>query len=150
MARAIPRCLQRAAAVALAALTLAGVAGAQPVVPERDWLEWQGPLECQNTREVERQMESLLGHAPDPAQLPPTRVEVGWARTRGWTLLIRVALPAGERRREVDVRTCADGFDVVALTLALILDPDLAGADPLAEESSGSDAEVIGDDSTET
>jgi hypothetical protein len=98
---------------------------AEPGAPEREWLRWQGPIECQTTREVERQIESLLGHAPDPAQLPPTRVEMSWAQERGWTLRISVALPAGERRREVDVRTCADGFDVVALTLALILDPEL-------------------------
>jgi len=98
---------------------------AEPGVPEGEWLRWQGPIECQNTREVERQIESLLGHAPDLAQLPPTRVEMSWAQEHNWTLRISVALPAGQRRREVDVRTCADGFDVVALTLALILDPDL-------------------------
>ncbi|MEO8177374.1 MAG: hypothetical protein ABI895_00950 [Deltaproteobacteria bacterium] len=128
MAWAVPRSLRRVLRVALAlggAAVLAAAAEAQSDVPERDWLHWQGPLECQNTREVERQIESLLGHAPDPAQLPSTRVEVGWALERGWNLRIRVALPHGERRREVDVRTCADGFDVVALTLALILDPDL-------------------------
>jgi hypothetical protein len=94
-------------------------------------------VECQNTREVERQLESLLGYAPDKDQLPATRVEVGWGSARGWSLLIRVSLAQGERRREVVVRTCADGFDVVALTLALILDPELGmdaelEAEPLA------------------
>jgi hypothetical protein len=83
----------------------------------------------------------LLGRAPEPAQLPPTRVEVGWARERGWEFHIAVALPKGERRREVDVRTCADGFDVVALTLALILDPNLdAGGESLLDLASSSEA----------
>src|SRR4051812_31106623 len=128
MAWAVPGSLARAWLVVLAmggAAALAATARAQADAPERDWLHWQGPLECQNTREVERQIESLLGHPPDPAQLPSTRVELSWALERGWNLRIRVALPQGERRREVDVRTCADGFDVVALTLALILDPAL-------------------------
>jgi len=135
MAWAVPGSLRRAWLVALGIGGVAAVAGtarAQADVPERDWLHWQGPLECQNTREVERQIESLLGHPPDPAQLPSTRVEVSWVLERGWNLRIRVALPQGERRREVDVRTCADGFDVVALTLALILDPDLQLGDDAA------------------
>jgi hypothetical protein len=136
MAWAVPGSLRRACLVALG-IGGAATARAQADVPERDWLRWQGPLECQNTREVERQIESLLGHPPDPAQLPSTRVEVGWALERGWNLRIRVALPQGERRREVDVRTCADGFDVVALTLALILDPDLQLGDDAAVEPEG-------------
>jgi hypothetical protein len=123
------------------ALLCVSLPGSAEGAPEREWLRWQGPVECQNTREVERQIESLLGHAPDPAQLPPTRVEVSWAQERSWTLRIRVALPAGERRREVDVRTCADGFDVVALTLALILDPDLQ----LGGDASALDASAAGE-----
>ena len=116
-------------------VTCAAHALAAPAEPARaaSWLDWHGPVECQNTREVERQIESLLGHAPDLAQMPPTRVDLSWAAERGWTLRIGVALPRGERRREVDVRTCADGFDVVALTLALILDPDLDLGEPLEQ-----------------
>jgi hypothetical protein len=101
------------------------------------WLEWQGPLECQNTREVERELASLLGHDPELDRLPPTRVTLGWSTERGWMLQIRVLLPGGERQRDVDVHTCLDGFDVVALTLALILDPSLqAGADAAADVAS--------------
>jgi hypothetical protein len=140
MAWAVPGSLRRGLRVALGiagAAAVAPLAHAQSDVPERDWLRWQGPLECQNTREVERQIESLLGHAPDLAQLPATRVEVGWAFERGWNLRIRVTLPQGERRREVDVRSCADGFDVVALTLALILDPDLQLGDDAALDPEG-------------
>ncbi|MEY2937027.1 MAG: hypothetical protein RL033_7776 [Pseudomonadota bacterium] len=146
----------RGALVVWSALTLASSARAEadvsepnapePNAPEPNvsepggWLHWQGPVECQNTREVERQLESLLGYAPAADQLPPTRVEVGWGSARGWSLRIRVSLPQGERRREVVVRTCADGFDVVGLTLALILDPDLdmdAGLDSEPVPESG-------------
>src|SRR6185295_2521865 len=114
MARASSGLWQRAAALALSfagAVTCATQARAQSTAPERDWLHWQGPLECQNTREVERQIESLLGRPPDLAQLPATRVELGWIQGRGWMLRITVELPQGQRRREVDVRSCADGFD---------------------------------------
>ena len=57
------------------AVTLASRALAGPQEPVRaaPWLDWHGPIECQNTREVERQIESLLGHAPDLTQMPPTR-----------------------------------------------------------------------------
>lgn len=146
----------RGALVVLGSLTLASGARAEadvsgPNAPEPNvsdpnvsepggWLRWQAPVECQNTREVERQLESLLGYAPEADQLPPTRVEVGWGSARGWSLRIRVSLPQGERRREVVVRTCADGFDVVGLTLALILDPELgvdAGLDPEPVAESG-------------
>jgi hypothetical protein len=143
MVWAIPRSSRRVAALGLgfALLCLSARGRAESAVTGAEWLRWQGPIECQNTREVERQIESLLGHAPDPSQLPPTRVEVSWAPERSWTLRIRVALPAGERRREVDVRTCADGFDVVALTLALILDPDLQlGDDASALDAAGTSA----------
>jgi hypothetical protein len=137
MAWADPGCCQRLSALGLGfALLWISSRGWAQGAPEREWLRWQGPVECQNTREVERQIESLLGHAPDLAQLPPTLVEMSWAQERSWTLRIRVALPGGERRREVDVRTCADGFDVVALTLALILDPDLQ----LGGDAAGLDA----------
>jgi hypothetical protein len=104
---------------------LASGARAQAEAATPSWLEWHGPIECQNTREVERELASLLGREPDPASLPPTRVDLGWSAERGWTLRIFVLLPGGERGREVDVHTCIDGFDVVALTLALILDPSL-------------------------
>jgi hypothetical protein len=140
MAWAVTGSLRHTLWVALALGAVAGLAPAaqaQSDVPQRDWLHWQGPLECQNTREVERQIESLLGRTPDPMQLPSTRVEVGWVLERGWNLRIRVSLPHGERRREVDVRTCADGFDVVALTLALILDPDLQLGDDAALDPEG-------------
>jgi hypothetical protein len=93
--------------------------------PEREWLRWQGPSECHNTREVERQIERCWGARRIRRSCRPRACKVSWARKRGWTLRISLALLAGERPREVDVRTCADGFDVVALTLALILDPDL-------------------------
>jgi len=124
--------VQQSVMLASLVVTCAARALAAPEEPARaaSWLDWHGPVECQNTREVERQIESLLGHAPDLTQMPPTRVDLSWGAERGWTLRIGVALPRGERRREVDVRTCADGFDVVALTLALILDPDLDLGEP--------------------
>jgi hypothetical protein len=74
MARAMAGSVQRAAALAFA-IGIAGVAHAGPDVPERDWLLWQGPIECQNTREVERQIESLLGRAPDLIPVPCSRRE---------------------------------------------------------------------------
>lgn len=96
---------------------------------EANWLRWSGPEECQNTEEVERQVQSLLGRGVDFDSLPKTHVVVSWDKLRQWELQVRVQLSAGVRQRQVFARTCSDGFDVVALTLALLLDE----RQPLAE-----------------
>jgi hypothetical protein len=104
------------------------------------WLGWSAPAECQNTSEVERRLESLLGHPLDPAALPPTRVRMGWSAERGWAVRVTVELAEGARDRSVDAPSCADAFDVVALSLALILDPTFGG--PHAEALSETQPEV--------
>jgi hypothetical protein len=120
--RALRRSGWGIAAAALATGWL-GVARAEP----SSWLGWSAPAECQNTSEVERRLESLLGHSFDAASLPPTRVRLGWNAERGWAVRVTVQLAEGERERAVDVPSCADAFDVVALSLALILDPSFGG-----------------------
>jgi hypothetical protein len=87
------------------------------------WLDWNAPVECQNTSEVERRLESLLGRPVDFTTLPATRVRMGWSPERGWAVRVTVQLAAGARDRALDAPSCADAFDVVALSLALILDP---------------------------
>jgi hypothetical protein len=108
------------------------------VMPSRadaaSWLGWNAPAECQNTSEVERRLASLLGHSVDAASLPPTVVKMGWSADRGWSVRVTVQLGAGTRDRSLDAPSCADALDVVALSLALILDPnfDLAAPGGLA------------------
>src|SRR5690606_28758900 len=86
-------------------------------------LAWSAPAECQNTPEVERRLASLLGRPVDVAALPATEVRMGWSAERGWAVRVTVQLEAGPRERALDAPSCADAFDVVALSLALILDP---------------------------
>jgi hypothetical protein len=96
------------------------------------WLAWSAPAECQNTSEVERRLESLLGRPVDFAALPATAVRMGWSAERGWAVRVTVQLDAGPRDRSLDAPSCADAFDVIALSLALILDPSFdpgAGAE---------------------
>lgn len=102
---------------------------------ESSWLGWSGPVECQNTEEVERQIESLLGEAVNFQQLPRTQVVVDWSASVGWDFLVKVQLETGQRERQVTARTCAEGFDVVALTLALLLDLQLEEASATAQLS---------------
>jgi hypothetical protein len=112
------------------------------------WLGWRAPEECQNTSEVERRLESLLGHPVDFATLPATLVRMGWSAERGWSVRVTVELATGPRDRALDAPTCADAFDVVALSLALILDPSLALDEPPPGAGAGDDgsgsADAIG------
>lgn len=103
------------------------------------WLEWNAPIECQNTQEVERRLQSLLGRPVDFGAVPPTRVRMGWSVERGWAVRVTVELAQGPRDRALDAPSCVDALDVVALSLALILDPDFGGESQpqLAVESSG-------------
>lgn len=96
------------------------------------WLRWSAPPECQNSAEVERRVQFLLGRSVDFAVAPPTRVAMGWSAGRGWAVKVTVELAAGPRYRALDAPSCADAFDVIALSLALILDPDFEADEPLA------------------
>lgn len=112
---------------------------------EPTWLGWRAPEECQNTSEVERRLESLLGHPVDFAALPATLVRMGWSSERGWSVRVTVELATGPRDRALDAPTCADAFDVIALSLALILDPSLAADDPSLTAPFGENGAGSGD-----
>lgn len=109
-----------------------------------DWLAWNAPAECQNTAEVERRLESLLGQAANVGSLPPTRVRMGWSPERGWTVRVTVQLPGGQRERALDAPSCADAFDVIALSLALLLDPSFEEPPPAAAEPAPAALELAG------
>jgi hypothetical protein len=106
------------------------------------WLSWSAPVECQNTPEVERRLEFLLGRAVDFSTLPPTNVRMGWSVEHGWAVRVTVALPEGPRDRSLDAPSCADAFDLVALSMALILDPDFRAAEEDPAASSRDPVEV--------
>jgi hypothetical protein len=59
---------------------------------------------------------------------------MGWSPERGWTVRVTVQLPAGPRERALDAPSCADAFDVIALSLALLLDPGFQEPAPTPEE----------------
>jgi hypothetical protein len=103
---------------------------------EPSWLAWSAPAECQNTSEVERRLASLLGRPVDFGTLPATQVRMGWSAERGWAVRVTVQLAEGPRDRALDAPSCADAFDVIALSLALILDPSFdPGAGAAASEA---------------
>ena len=60
---------------------------------------------------------------------------MGWSAERGWAVRVTVELAGGPRDRSLDAPSCADAFDVIALSLALILDPDFGGIDVMPPES---------------
>lgn len=109
---------------------LACVALGRPALAQEAWLEWTAPPECQNTSEIERRLQSLLGRPVDFEAIPPTRVRMAWRAETGWAVRVTVVLPSGPRDRALDAPSCADALDVVALSLALILEPDFVPAEP--------------------
>ena len=111
---------------------LACVTLGRPALAQEAWLEWTAPPECQNTSEVERRLQSLLGRPVDFEVIPSTRVQMAWRAETGWAVRVTVALPSGPRDRALDAPSCADALDVVALSLALILEPDFVPAEPAA------------------
>ena len=135
---------RRGAAAGLLALCVALPARAESPAP---WLAWNAPAECQNTSEVERRLESLLGKTVDFATVPTTQVRMGWSPERGWAVRVTVQLASGPRDRALDAPSCADAFDVIALSLALILDPSFnPDAGDVGTEASAAGASA-GDDS---
>jgi hypothetical protein len=131
-----PHGLKRAVGVVLGSWLLALPAHASDAT---GWLHWTAPAECQNTAEVERRLQFLLGRTLGAGELPPTRVRLGWSAERGWAVRVTVELGTGERERALDAPSCADAFDVVALSLALILDPDFAAPQPSGLAVKGDD-----------
>ena len=154
----MPGGLRRALRVALSlgipslsVLSTALLSPALALAEASEWLAWNAPAECQNTAEVERRLESLLGQAANVGALPPTRVRMGWSPERGWTVRVTVQLPAGQRERALDAPSCADAFDVIALSLALLLDPGFREPEPAAPEPEPTAVEdVEGIDATAT
>lgn len=122
---------------ALAGLALATclLAAGPSRAEEGRWLRWSAPAECQNTGEVERRVQSLLGRPVDFGAVPQTLVRMGWSAERGWAVRVTVELAGGPRDRSLDAPSCADAFDVIALSLALILDPDFGSTDATPPES---------------
>ncbi len=106
----------------LMALMLTSLASSTSATEDgASWLDWNAPPECQNTAEVERRLESLLDHPVDRALLPRARAKLQWLEGK-WQLDVTVQVE-GSRRRQVTVSHCADAFDVIALALALVLEP---------------------------
>lgn len=124
---------------------LACMALGRPVLAQEAWLEWTAPPECQNTSEVERRLQSLLGRPVDFEAIPLTRVRMAWGAERGWAVRVTVALPSGPRDRALDAPSCADALDVVALSLALILEPDFVPAEAVEAQRSDGDQLPEGD-----
>lgn len=124
---------------AAASLTLLLAASSEAAQAQESWLSWNAPPECRNTEEVERRLTSLLDRRLDTTQLPASRASLAWIDGQGWQLDVAVGGNASRHRRVV-VQRCSDAFDVIALALALVLEPDRAfGAEVGDSDTTGAD-----------
>lgn len=136
------RALRRSRLGVVAGVLGMGLSPPARAEPEPSWLAWSAPAECQNTSEVERRLGSLLGRPVDSATLPATQVRMGWSAERGWAVRVTVQLAEGPRDRALDAPSCADAFDVIALSLALILDPSFDPGASAPEAALASDVDA--------
>jgi hypothetical protein len=121
--------------VSLAALGAAGVAGAaSPRASSLHWVRLEGAEGCPGARELAEAVERLLGR---PIFVPPTQAEAvieGRAERRlagGYRAIVSMTRPDGSvvgiRELETPSASCAELEEPLALSIAVMIDPD-AGA----------------------
>lgn len=99
---------------------------------ENLWLEYSPPPECPGVDHIERRIgEWLNGTLPSTDRLY-VRATLTWTGSQ-WRTLVQVELDGAPSERQVDVETCIDGADFVALAVVLAVEPDNAqGPEPAA------------------
>jgi hypothetical protein len=110
---------------------------------------WRAPPECPQGDYIEEQLKRWLG---DAYRLQDSEISadaaVGWVDA-GWAVDLRLTRGAHESRRQVTVSTCTEAADFVAVSIALIEDPELGPAPEGAFEPGPSDRDAQGTESEE-
>jgi len=105
------------------------------------WLEWSGPPECPGPEHVEARIVEWLGAPPASAAGLKAKSTVTWTGA-GWQVEVVVTWSDRVGERRVRLESCRDAADLVALAVALAVNPDLdagsAGVPTWTDETSTS------------
>jgi len=114
-----------AAAVATWIL-VCGESKAQAEEAADEWLKWSAPPECPPSDHIETQLQRWLGEAfrPEDSKLQ-AEASVEWIEEK-WTVELRLVRGSDASTRRVIVATCTEAADFVALSVALLENPELS------------------------
>lgn len=90
---------------------------------QASWLTWSPPPECPLAQDIQRQVEQWLDGALPSDRGLLVKGQVHWTGQH-WLTSVAVTLDGVTREREVQVPTCSDAADFVALAVVLAIDPD--------------------------
>lgn len=116
-------------ALAVAAWTLiCDASQAEEQKAAHDWLKWSAPPECPPSDHIEVQLKRWLGEAfrPEESKLR-AEASVEWVEER-WAVELRLRRGSDESTRHVIVATCSEAADFVAVSVALLENPELSVA----------------------
>ncbi|MBA3544959.1 MAG: hypothetical protein H0T76_00600 [Nannocystis sp.] len=87
-------------------------------------VRWTAPVGCPSVEYVRARTEALLGRELEDPRHPPVEASVTIRRqSGGWSASLELATFEGRRRRPLRAGTCEALADVVALLLAVTIDP---------------------------
>lgn len=93
------------------------------------WLTWSAPPECPQTDHIEAQLRHWLGENYDPsAGEVVSSATVTW-KDEEWTVDVHLRRGDDESTRRVVVGSCAEAADFVALSVALLVNPEALPAE---------------------
>lgn len=106
---------------------------------ENKWLEWSAPSECPGPEQIEKR---LLDWVKAPLKPEQELKVVASAQSQNglWLVSVDFSYGADQGKRQVSLKSCSEGADFVALTVALAVDPELH----LEDQPTGDPAAVTG------
>jgi hypothetical protein len=110
-------------------LVAPGLSSAQEMTSGDKWLTWSAPPECPQAEHIEAQLKHWLGDEYEPAAGEVTSwATVTW-RDEVWTVEVHLRRGDDESTRSVVVGSCTEAADFVALSVALLVNPEVLPAE---------------------
>lgn len=106
-----------------------GSSSAEELSPGDKWLTWSAPQECPQADHIEAQLRRWLGDDYDPAAGEVTSSATVTWQDEEWTVEVHLRRGDDESRRSVVVGSCTEAADFVALSVALLVNPEVLPAE---------------------
>lgn len=110
-------------------LLISGTSSGQGLGLSDEWLTWSAPPECPQADHIEAQLRRWLGESYDPsAGEVVSAATVTW-QDEEWTVVVHLRRGDDESTRSVVVGSCTEAADFVALSVALLVNPEAISAE---------------------